>query len=219
MIIPSPTLRVTEIFYSLQGESSWAGLPCAFVRLAGCGLGCRWCDTRYAANDTGTLMGIDAIVEEIRALGAPLVEITGGEPLEQEETPALASGLTAENYTVLVETNGAHDISVLPEPVIRIMDIKCPGSGAARKMDWDNIARLRPADEVKFVVASRPDYEFARETIARHDLSSRCGVLLSAVPGELDTGELADWALANRLPVRVQVQLHRILWPGRRREA
>jgi len=212
-------LNVCEIFKSLQGESSFAGRPCVFVRLAGCDLSCRWCDSRYAAEGSGRSMPIEAVVAEVLGLGLPLVEITGGEPLLQAEAPTLAVRFLASGLTVLVETNGAHDISVLPEPILRIMDIKTPSSGMTGKMDWDNLGRLRAADEVKFLIADRFDYEWAREVIREYRLHERCRVLFGAVAGRIEPGLVADMIVQDDLPVRFQLQLHKVLWPDRERGA
>jgi len=207
------TLTINEIFVSIQGESTWAGLPCVFLRTTGCPLRCTWCDTEYAFHE-GSRWQLEDLVQEACRHEVPLVEITGGEPLAQPAVPALAAALLARGKTVLVETSGAFDISVLPEGVHRIMDLKCPGSGESASNDWANLERLRPGDEIKFVLAGRPDYEWARDVIARHDLASRVPVLLSPVWGDLEPADLAAWILEDRLPVRLQLQLHKILWPG-----
>ncbi len=209
--------RVEEIFSSIQGEGTRAGLPTAFVRLAGCALRCRWCDTTWAFTG-GETMTVDQVVAAVLATGLPHVCLTGGEPLLQEALPELARRLAEDHgLDVVVETGGDRDISVLPPPVARILDIKLPGSGMLDRMDRGNPARLRPGDEVKMVVADRRDYEEARR-ILREDLAGFPGpVLLAPVHGELAPARLAGWILADRLPVRLQLQLHKVIWPGRDR--
>jgi 7-carboxy-7-deazaguanine synthase len=216
--IPEKRLRVTELFHSIQGESTWAGLPCVFIRLTGCNLRCNWCDTAYAFSG-GTMMDLDSILSSVAAYRTPLVEITGGEPLTQPACPALAESLLDAGHTVLLETGGSLPINTLPDEVIRIMDLKCPGSGECKKNHWPNIGYLRhDRDEVKFVIADRADYEWARQTIETHCLETRCRALLfSPVTGSLEPAHLAQWILEDRLPVRLQIQLHKILWPGQNR--
>lgn len=215
---PEKRLRITEIFHSIQGESTWAGLPCVFIRLTGCNLRCVWCDTAYAFHG-GKWMDFSTILSAVAAFETPLVEITGGEPLAQPACPALAAALLEQGYTVLIETSGSLPINTLPEEVIRIMDLKCPGSGECEKNHWPNIGYLRPdRDEVKFVIADRSDYEWARDSIETHRLETRCrAILFSPVTGSLEPAHLAQWILEDRLPVRLQLQLHKILWPGRDR--
>jgi 7-carboxy-7-deazaguanine synthase len=216
-------LRVNEIFFSIQGESTWAGCPCVFVRLTGCHLRCHYCDTEYAFNE-GEHRGLDEIVEEVARHPATLVEITGGEPLLQPAVCELIRRLCDSGRTVLVETSGACDISSCDPRAIRIMDLKTPGSGEAQHNRFENIEHLTERDEVKFVITNRADYEWAREVIERHDLDKRCrAVLMSPVqeqaagaevtgcPG-LDARELAEWVLADGLPVRIQGQLHKLIW-------
>jgi 7-carboxy-7-deazaguanine synthase len=186
------------------------------VRLTGCDVGCRWCDTRYA-HDEGEAMTIDAIGAAVAQFGCPLVEVTGGEPLAQEAAGALLTALCDAGYEVLLETSGAYDIAPINSRVVRIMDIKCPSSGAAGAMLWSNLERLRASDEVKFVVADRDDYDYARAIIDRHDLAARCAVLVGPVAGRLEAAELAAWICADRLDVRLNMQLHKILWPHRER--
>jgi 7-carboxy-7-deazaguanine synthase len=211
------TLAVTEIFHSIQGESTWAGAPCTFVRLTGCPLRCVWCDTAYAFHG-GERMGLDRIVEEVRTHSAPLVEITGGEPLAQPAAGALADRLLAEGYTVLVETSGAIDVSSLDRRVHKIMDLKCPGSGESDRNLWENLRHLTERDEVKFVVSDRADYEWARETIRRRGLDRRVqegslrALLMSPVWGAIDLEAFAGWILEDGLAVRFQVQLHKLIW-------
>lgn len=213
------TLNVIEVFRSLQGESRFQGLPFAFVRLAGCDLNCTWCDTTYARHALGKPMTIPQIINEVQGLGPKNVLITGGEPLQQRSAPTLAFRFTQHGFTTLVETNGAHDISVLPYPIIRIMDMKCPSSGMAEKMEWYNLGHLNRDDEVKFVIADRHDYEYARNLIEKHALVDRTNILLTPVHGQLEPGELADWILFDNLEVRMQIQLHKLIWPDRQREA
>jgi len=206
-------LTVNEIFYSIQGESTRAGRPCVFVRLTACDLRCSWCDTEYAFHE-GRKMSIDEVMAEVDRHDCPLVEITGGEPLLQEDVYPLMDRLLARGRTVLLETGGHRPITRVPAGVHKIVDVKCPGSGEAEKNEWDNLARLAPHDEVKFVVKDRADYEFAREVIARHDLPSRAGaILMSPVHGVLHPRTLSEWMLADRLPARLQLQLHKYIWP------
>jgi 7-carboxy-7-deazaguanine synthase len=209
----APTVEINEIFVSIQGESTRAGRPCVFLRTTGCPLRCVWCDTEYAFYE-GDARTIDELVEEARSHGIPLVEITGGEPLAQPGVPELARRLVAEGLEVLVETSGAYDISILPEGVSRIMDLKCPGSGEVERNDYDNVDRLREGDEVKFVIAGRPDYEWARDRVREYDLGSRVPVLFSPVWEQVRPADLAAWILEDRLDVTLQLQLHKLLWPG-----
>ena len=213
---------VTEIFHSIQGESSYAGLPCTFVRLTGCNLRCVYCDTTYAFYE-GRMMSVDEVIARVRAFwegvkegaargGFPLVEITGGEPLLQREVLPLTERLCDLGFTVLIETGGQLPIWTLDPRVIRIMDIKTPGSGHAHANLWENIEHLRPQDEVKFVLMDRRDFEWACEIIRRYDLPHRAHVLMSPVFGILDPKPLAEWILQSRLPVRLQIQLHKIIW-------
>lgn len=205
-------LSVTETFLSIQGESTWAGLSCFFIRLGGCNLRCRYCDTPLAQAG-GKLRDLDGLVEQARQSGAAITEITGGEPLLQAGFRDLALALLeATHRPVLVETNGSLDISKIPDGVVAIMDIKCPGSGHTAEMDFGNIRRLRAHDEVKFVIADRYDFEWAADMVRRHDLAGRChAVLFGAVHGELALSSLGQWVLEERLPVRVHTQLHKTL--------
>jgi 7-carboxy-7-deazaguanine synthase len=203
------TLKVHEMFASIQGESSYAGYPCAFLRLSGCNLDCRWCDTRYAAASF-TPLSVDAARQELLAFGLPLVEITGGEPLLAPETPALAASLADAGVTVLVETNGSLDIGVLDARVIAVMDVKCPGSGMEGQNDYANLDRLRPRDEVKFVLAGRGDYLFARDVAQR--IAPGIAVHFSPVAGELDPAALAAWMVADASRARLALQLHKYIW-------
>lgn len=204
-------MRITEIFHSIQGESTFAGRPCVFVRLTGCPLRCSWCDTDYAFYG-GSEQPMDAIVDTVRAYDCPLVEVTGGEPLAQPECSALLSRLCHEGFTVLLETSGAIDTASVDPRVRVILDVKCPGSGMAGRMHWPNVERLRTQDEAKFVIKDRIDYEWAKETVARFGIDRRCTVLFSPVFGALDPRQLAEWVLADRLPVRYQLQLHKLIW-------
>jgi 7-carboxy-7-deazaguanine synthase len=212
-----PFLRITEIFHSIQGESTWAGLPCTFVRLTGCPLRCVWCDTAYAFHG-GERMTLREILDEVRAIGTPLVEITGGEPLAHPNAFPLADRLLEEGFTVLVETSGAFDVAPLDPRVHKIMDLKCPGSGEEPRNRWENLDHLTSRDEVKFVVADRGDYEWARRVIAERGLDERvtkgslAALLVSPVHDGVDLQELARWILEDRLPVRFQVQLHKLIW-------
>jgi 7-carboxy-7-deazaguanine synthase len=205
-------LTVNEIFYSIQGESTYAGRPCVFVRLTACDLRCSWCDTPYAFHE-GRKRSLDEVLAEVDRYDCPLVEVTGGEPLLQESVYPLMRGLLDRGRTVLVETGGHRSTERVPEQVVTILDVKCPGSGEAHRNDWSNLGRLRAHDEVKFVIADRVDYEFAREVVGRHDLSGRAAaVLFSPVHGSLDPKQLSEWVLADALPVRVQLQLHKYIW-------
>ncbi len=207
------TLVVNEIFFSIQGESTLAGRPCAFVRLTGCNLRCVWCDTQYAFHE-GRRMTVGEIVEQVGAFGSELVEITGGEPLLQDGVHALIEELLARAMTVMIETSGALDIGRIDPRVIRIVDLKCPASGESARNLWSNVELLTRRDEVKFVLSDRADYEWAREAIRRHDLASRVNaVLMSCVFGRLEPARLAAWILADRLPVRLQLQAHKYIWP------
>jgi 7-carboxy-7-deazaguanine synthase len=209
-------LSVSEIFYSIQGESSFTGLPCGFVRLAGCNLRCVYCDTRYAYDD-GRVMSIDQIVDQLVDFQCGLVEITGGEPLCQEDTPALAKTLLQNGNTVIVETNGTVDISRLPEGTIRIMDIKCPGSGENGKMRWENLNALADNDEIKFVISDESDYYWMKDMIKTHRISKSISIIASPAHGKMEPARLAELILQDRLNVRLQLQLHKILWPAAER--
>ncbi|MGH7468796.1 MAG: radical SAM protein [Longimicrobiales bacterium] len=210
-------LRVTEIFHSIQGESTWAGLPCTFVRLTGCPLRCVWCDTAYAFHG-GQKLTLDEVTQRVHDLGAPLVEITGGEPLNQRNAFRLAERLLARHYTVLVETSGAIDVAPLDPRVHKIMDLKCPGSGEEGRNLWSNLDHLTERDELKFVIKDRNDYEWARTVVRERGLADRIqngtlrAILFSPVWESLDFRELAEWILADHLPVRYQIQLHKVIW-------
>jgi 7-carboxy-7-deazaguanine synthase len=205
-------LRVNEIFHSIQGESTFAGCPCVFVRLTGCNLRCSWCDTPYAFTE-GQSKPVDDVVRNALAYGCTLVEITGGEPLIQEEVHPLMDRLTAGGCTVLLETGGHMNLARVPPVVVKIMDVKCPASGEVGTTDWTNLEHLGPRDEVKCVIQDREDYEYARQMLGDHQLDRRCrAVLFSPVHGVLEPRTLARWVLADRLAVRVQLQVHKYLW-------
>jgi 7-carboxy-7-deazaguanine synthase len=205
-------LTVNEVFYSVQGESTYAGRLCVFVRLTACDLRCSWCDTPYAFHE-GAKRSVEDVLAEVDRVGCPLVEVTGGEPLLQEDVYSLMQGLLDRGRTVLLETGGHRSTERVPEGVVTILDVKCPGSGEEARNDWSNIERLRRHDEVKFVVKDRADYEYARGVIARADLGRRAAAVhLSPVHGVLAPRALSEWALADALPVRVQLQLHKYIW-------
>lgn len=210
-------LRITEIFHSIQGESTWAGLPCTFIRLTGCPLRCTWCDTEYSFHG-GEKFTLAEILERVEEIGTPVVEITGGEPLIHKNAFRLASLLLERGYTVLVETSGAIDVGPLDPRVHKIMDLKCPGSGEEARNLWSNLEHLTARDEVKFVVQDRVDYEWARAAIRDHGLDDRVrdgslrALLISPVWDAVDLEELAAWILEDRLPVRFQIQLHKVIW-------
>jgi 7-carboxy-7-deazaguanine synthase len=205
-------LTINEIFYSIQGESTYAGRPCVFVRLTACDLRCSWCDTPYAFHE-GKKRELSDVLAEVDRYDCPLVEVTGGEPLLQEEVYGLMSSLVDRGRTVLLETGGHRSTARVPSDVVTILDVKCPGSGEASKNDWSNLERLRPHDEVKFVIKDREDYDYARGVITRYDLAARAAAIhLSPVHGVMNARTLSEWALADRLPVRVQLQLHKYIW-------
>ena len=210
------SLQVNEIFYSVQGESTFTGRPCVFVRLTGCNLRCRWCDTAYAFYE-GEMLTVEQVLERVRAYKCPLVEITGGEPLLQDEVHSLIDRLLLEGYEVLIETGGSLDVGRLDPRVVKIVDLKAPGSGMDRLNNLDNLRYLDRKDQVKFVVADRRDYEWAKQMMAEHALAEKAQVLFSPVFGELHPRELAEWILADRLPVRLQIQLHKYLWDPEQR--
>ncbi|RKY25940.1 MAG: 7-carboxy-7-deazaguanine synthase [Planctomycetota bacterium] len=213
----SETLQVNEIFKSIQGESSFAGLPCVMVRLAGCNLDCTWCDTRYARAEPGLAMTVSEVLQAVAKLDCTRVEVTGGEPMLQQATKTLLEKLRLAGYEVLLETNGSVDISSIDRRVRRIIDVKCPASGQAERNLWSNLDELTDQDEVKFVIAERGDYDFARKIIDTHSLAERCGVILSPVQPSLNPAELARWILADNLDVRLGLQLHKIIFPDTQR--
>jgi 7-carboxy-7-deazaguanine synthase len=205
-------LTINEIFYSIQGESTYAGRPCVFVRLTACDLRCAWCDTPYAFRE-GRKHSLEEVLAAVEKIECPLVEITGGEPLLQNDVYPLMQSLIARGRTVLLETGGHHSTRSVPDSVVTILDVKCPGSGEAHRNDWSNLDRLRPRDEVKFVIKDRTDYEYARDVMTHHRLGERvAAVHLSPVHGVMDLRQLSEWTMADRLPARVQLQLHKYIW-------
>ena len=212
-------LTVNEIFHSIQGESTFAGEPCVFVRLTACDLRCSWCDTPYAFHE-GQKMSIDQVLTEVERFDCPTVEVTGGEPLLQRDVYPLMRRLLEAGKTVLLETGGHRSIEDVPDGVVRIVDVKCPGSGESEKMDWENLNRVGERDQVKFVIKDRADYEFARDIVngagqtqASPPLRTRVGaILFSPVHGVMDAKALAAWILADGLPVRLQLQAHKFIW-------
>jgi 7-carboxy-7-deazaguanine synthase len=213
--MPRDELVVNEIFFSLQGESTYAGELCTFVRLSGCDLRCKWCDTKYAFHE-GTTMSVEEVLDQVDRYPSELVEITGGEPLLQKATHTLIRRLLDNGKKVLVETGGHLDVSQVDKRARLIHDIKCPDSGMSEKNRWDNLSTLGPKDEIKFVLASRRDYEWAKEVIRKYDLTGSHVVLFSPVWEKLSPQDLAEWTLRDGLPVRVQLQLHKILWGDQR---
>jgi len=205
-------LTINEIFHSIQGESTHTGRPCVFVRLTACDLRCSWCDTPYAFHE-GRKMSVEDVVAQVGAFGCDVVEITGGEPLLQPDVYPLMQRLLEEGRTVMLETGGHRSVEQVPAGVIRVIDVKCPGSGEADKNHWPNLEQLRAADEVKFVIVDRADYEYARGVVARYDLADRsAAVLFSPAHGVLPPKTLAEWILGDRLPVRLQLQAHKYIW-------
>jgi 7-carboxy-7-deazaguanine synthase len=203
---------ITEIFKSIQGESTYAGLPCLFVRLTGCNLRCHWCDTAYAFYG-GQKMSLDDVLARLRQLGGKTVELTGGEPLLQQEVYPLTDRLLTEGYRVLVETSGERDVGQLPREVIKVVDVKCPGSGEEGKFCFDNLALLEPKDQIKFVILNEDDYRYARDFLAQHDLHRHVDeVIFSPVFDQLAPRNLAEWILRDGLEVRMGLQLHKFIW-------
>lgn len=210
-------LRITEIFLSLQGESRTVGFPTVFVRLTGCPLRCGYCDTSYAFQG-GRWMAMDAILADMAALQTHHVTVTGGEPLAQRACTALLSRLCDAGYAVSLETSGALDVSAVDARVVKVMDLKTPGSGEEARNRWENLPHLTAQDQIKFVICDRADYDWAKQKIEQYDLLSRCEILFSPCFGQLAPVTLADWILGDKLPVRFQLQLHKLLWgdePGR----
>ncbi|MFA6499669.1 MAG: radical SAM protein [Desulfurivibrionaceae bacterium] len=212
-----PTLQLSEIFYSIQGESSFAGYPCLFFRLSGCNLRCSYCDAKYTYEEPATPTPLSTLLTEAARYPNALIEITGGEPLLQEGIYPLMEALLAAGRTVLLETNGSLSIERVPKEVVKIVDLKCPDSTMAGKMDLANLALLMPHDEIKFVVSSRADYDWAKTIMKDHRLAEKAKLILSPVIGRLEPALLAQWLMADALPARLQLQLHTQLWPGMKR--
>jgi len=222
--VPGETgLEISEIFYSIQGESTYAGLPCVFIRLAGCNLRCRYCDSSYTFQEKGIRYSLSSLLDFTARYPRALVELTGGEPLLQDSAIPLMAELITRGRTVLLETNGSRDISQIPPPVIKIMDLKCPDSGMCEAMRLTNLNMLDRQDEIKFVLSSRHDYDWAVSIIKQYDLcrpknsKSNPTILFSSVAGKLDPTDLADWLLKDQLQARLQIQLHKIIWPHKER--
>ena len=204
-------IKINEIYLSVQGESTHTGLPCVFIRLTGCNLRCSWCDTAYAFHE-GKNMSIDEILQKVANFGIHLVEITGGEPLMQDNVYTLMMRLIESGYKVMLETGGSISLERVPKDVIKIMDLKCPGSGEQEKNNLDNLKLLAPHDEVKFVILDKKDYEWSRDIIKRHKINETAHILISPVFDKLELKEIVKWILKDRLPVRLQTQLHKIIW-------
>lgn len=216
-VAQSSRLRVTEIFFSLQGETRTVGLPTVFVRLTGCPLRCTYCDTTYAFSG-GEWMSLADIRKQVASYGARYVTVTGGEPLAQKACPELLTQLCDDGYEVSLETSGAMDISSVDDRVVRVVDVKTPGSGEVEKNLFSNLALLTPKDQLKFVICNEADYQWSLETMAEYELEDKCEILFSPCHDQLSAEELAGWILRDRLPVRLQIQLHKYLWgnqPGR----
>jgi 7-carboxy-7-deazaguanine synthase len=216
-IHPEPVLQIAETFYSIQGESSFAGYPCFFIRLAGCNLRCSWCDSSYSYEEPAVPMGVNQLLASAAVFPTALIEITGGEPLLQENVYPLIDGLLADGRRVLLETNGSVSLARLDPRVVKIMDVKCPASTMHERMDLDNFAFLTPRDEVKFVIASAADYRWAKEMLPTLRQATEARVLFAPVAGRVAGHDLAAWILADQLDVRLQLQLHRLLWPQKTR--
>jgi 7-carboxy-7-deazaguanine synthase len=204
-------MRITEIYASVQGETQYAGLPCTLVRTTGCDLRCTYCDSAFAFHG-GRDMTLDEIIAEVGRLGAPLVLLTGGEPMLQKELPALAARLLDGGYRVMIETSGAHPLDALPPEVVRIVDVKTPGSGESHRMCWEALDGLRPRDAAKFVLTSEDDYRWALDVIRERRLADRTEVLLSPMHGRLAPDQLVSWMLRDRLPARLNLQIHKYIW-------
>lgn len=209
-------MKISEIFTSIQGESTFCGLPCTFIRMAGCNLRCKYCDTTYAL-EGGEELTLDQILSKVRDSGISLVELTGGEPLLQDECYLLVNLLLEEGYDVLLETNGSVPLDKVDSRVVKIVDIKCPGSGMSDHMDFSNIAYLTQKDEVKFVISSREDFDWAMKIIDRYKIIEKCKVLVSPVFSKMEAQKLASWITDEKLPVRLQLQLHKFIWPDMNR--
>lgn len=216
MTATSPTLRVHEIVRTLQGEGTRTGLPCTLVRLSGCNLHCAWCDTPHARTG-GDVLGLDEVLRRVEELGCRRVEVTGGEPLTQPATPELLRRLLHAGCETLLETNGSIDLTPVERHVVKIVDFKCPASGEHNANHWQNVHHLTARDEAKFVLADRRDYEFARSAVAEHALLEKCAVIFSPVFGRLEPAVLAEWILADRLDVRLGLQMHKMVWPNQDR--
>jgi len=204
-------MKVCEIFTSIQGESTYAGMPCTFIRLSGCNLRCDYCDTQYSYEE-GYEVSLDELVVRVKSSGVKLVEITGGEPLLQEETPDMIRKLLDEGYKVLLETNGSLSIKNIDKRAVVIMDVKTPGSGMSGDMDFSNFALIKPSDEIKFVICSRDDYDWSKEILLRYNLPEKCIVLFSAAIGALAPSDLARWIIEDGLGVRLNVQIHKYIF-------
>ncbi|MBT6718686.1 MAG: radical SAM protein [Nitrospina sp.] len=204
-------IKINEIYLSVQGESSHTGLPCVFVRLTGCNLRCVWCDTAYAFHE-GKNMSLDDALREVDSFGVKLVEITGGEPLMQDDVYPLMDRLIEKKYKVMLETGGSLSLEKVPRDVIKIVDFKCPGSGEHEKNNLDNLKLLGPHDEVKFVILNREDYEWSREFVKKYKINESAHILFSPVFEKLDLKDMVKWILEDRLPVRLQTQLHKVIW-------
>ena len=208
-------LKIAELFYSIQGESSFAGYPCFFIRFANCNLRCTYCDTRYAYEEDHPSISISQILEDLEKYPGAIVEITGGEPLLQKGVYPLLKKLLAASRTILLETNGSLSLADVPKDVVKILDMKCPDSSMHEQMDFDNFDFLTQKDEIKFVLSSRDDYNWAVQLIRKYNLQDRATVTFSPVTSKLEPATLAEWILENHLPVRLRLQLHTIVWPGR----
>lgn len=206
------TLEIAQVVETVQGESSFAGYPCALIRLAGCPLTCSYCDTEWARGE-GSPASLDTLLERANGAGLHHVLVTGGEPLHQQDTPALLTALCDAGHKVVLETSGALSTAKVDARVNTILDIKCPSSGMEERMEWDNLSRLRSHDEVKLVLSDRDDYDYGLEVMDKHNLQDICMVHLSPVLGTLSPGELAGWMMADRLKARLSVQLHKVAWP------
>ena len=205
-------MKLYEIYTSISGETHYAGLPCTLVRFAACDLRCTYCDTEYAFTG-GQEVSVESIVADVESRGVPLVLLTGGEPLLQRELPALCEALLQRGFEVMIETGGHKDVSGLPAGVVVILDVKTPGSGESERMFWANLERLGPRDAVKFVVTDERDYEWARELIREKRLDARCNVLVSPSFGQVDPKALVAWMLRDKLPARLNLQIHKYVWP------
>ncbi|HVZ87602.1 MAG TPA: radical SAM protein [Polyangia bacterium] len=204
-------MKITEIYSSIQGETQYAGLPCTLVRTTGCDLRCGYCDSAFAFQG-GRELSVDDIVREVGRLGAPLVLLTGGEPMLQREMPTLAARLLDVGHRVMIETSGAHPLDKLPAEVVRVVDVKTPASGESHRMRWELLTSMRPQDAVKFVLADEPDYRWACDVVRTHELGGRTEVLFSPVHGQLDPKDLVAWILRDRVPARLNLQLHKYVW-------